>query len=586
MRNGCIVNPEPVPSAEPKPQGWTRLQSLWPLVPLCILLFVHVQMAWWPLERVGVAIEYPYQLDAEEGFLLAQALRFQAGEGLYRSLAEPPYAVDNYPPLYPVLWSLFVSPTAPTLEAGRWIAALSAGATLLGMAFLILGQGRAGTLLRAFWRRLFSSQPPVDDEDSPSPWGATQTLLIALLCPAMFAVTYAFQRWVAYARVDFLSIALSLWGLVVFALRGTRPEGRMARWLAILLFTLALLTKQTSVAAPAACALWLFCRDRRQGLRFLLSLALAVGGTTVLLCALTAGRYWAHTVTYNRNVMHWNELLLWARHFYECYALLLLVLVILGLWTIVGTWRRFRSKAAPSEDTASDPDLTLYLLYAALNAASLVTLAKAGAAENYLLEPHLAAALFLGVALDALLSRLHAPGRKRLGATAVAVCALALLLGNGWGYAPWARLFHCSAPSPILSGLTQGARVEQTIRQRPGPVLSEDPIYHLRLGRPVLFQNFIMTQLTSEGKWDESPLLRRVEAREIALVVSHQKLEDAGQFFNRYSPALRQAILDHYQLLETLPRPSAPREPYPNLQTIYLYEPRPTTAPAVPGRGE
>ena len=565
-----------VPPANPHKTapGWTRFQALWPLLPLCLLLFLHGRMVSWPVERIERAIEYPYQLDAEEGFLLAQALRFQAGEGLYRSLAEPPYVVDNYPPLYPVLWSLFVSPDAPTLEAGRWITALSAGAALLGMALLILGQGRAGAWVRAFWRRRFSSQSSSGLEDSPPPWGAAQTLLIALLCPAMFAVTYAFQRWVAYARVDFLSIALSVWGLLVFALRGIRPEGRLARWLAILLFTLALLTKQTSVAAPAACAIWLFVRDRRQGIRFVLFLVLAVGGTTALLCALTAGRYWAHTVTYNQNVMHWNELLLWVRHFYECYALLLLVLGGLGVWTLAGIWRRFRSKAAPSEDVSSDPDLTLYLLYAALNAASLVTLAKAGAAENYLLEPHLAAALFLGVALDALLGRLHAPGRKWLGATAVAVCALAILLGNGWGYSPWARLFHFSAPSPVLSGLTQGARVEQAIRQRPGPVLSEDPIYHLRLGRPVLFQNFIMTQLASEGKWDESPLLRRIEAREIALVVSHQKLEDADQFFNRYSPALRQTILENYRLLETLPRPSAPQEPYPPLQTIYLYEPR------------
>jgi hypothetical protein len=565
-----------LPTNPPKnASGWTRFQTLWPLLPLCLLLFLHVRMAGWPIERVGRAIEYPYQLDAEEGFLLAQALRFEAGEGLYRSLTEPPYAVDNYPPLYPVLWSLFVSPDAPSLEAGRWITALSAGAALLGMALLILGQGRAGAWVRAVWRRRFSPEAPSSGfEDAPSFWGATQTLLIALLCPAMFAVTYAFQRWAAYARVDFLSIALSVWGLVVFALRGTRPEGRLARWLAILFFTLALLTKQTSLAAPAACTIWLFVRDRRQGIRFFLTLALAVGGTTVLLCVLTAGRYWMHTVTYNRNVMHWNELLLWARHFYQCYALLLLVLVILGGWALVGVWRAFRSRTAPSEDVSSDPDLTLFLLYATLNVASLVTLAKAGAAENYLLEPHLAAALFLGVALDALLGRLHAPDRKRLGATTVAVCVLVLLVGNGWWYAPWARLFHFSAPSPLLSGLTQGARVEQAILQRPRPVLSEDPIYHLRLGRPVLFQNFIMTQLAGEGKWDESPLVRRVEAREIALVVSHQKLEDADQFFNRYSPALRQAIVENYRLLETLPRPNAPQEPYPPLQTIYIYEPR------------
>jgi hypothetical protein len=409
----------------------------------------------WPVQRIERALEYPYQLDAEEGFLLAQALRFQAGEGLYRSLAEPPYAVDNYPPLYPALWSLFVSPEAPSLDAGRWIAALSAAAALLGMAFLILGQGRAGVWYRA--RRLPPSTEPstrLSERDaSPSLGGAAQTLLIALFCPASFATTYAFQRWVAYARVDFLALALSVWGLVVFALWGTRPEGRKTRWLAISLFTLALLTKQTLIAAPAACALWLFCRDPKAGLRFLSSLLLAVAGATALLCVLTGGRYWAHTVTYNRNVMHWNELLLWARHFYECYALLLAALTVLGGWAIGEVWRDFRASAqtAPSEKNGSvEPNRSLFLFYAALNAASLVTLAKAGAAENYLLEPHLAAALFLGVTLDALLERRHAPQGKWIGSTAVAVCVLALLIGFGWRYSTWARLFHFSAPSPVL----------------------------------------------------------------------------------------------------------------------------------------
>jgi hypothetical protein len=73
------------------------------------------------------------------------------------------------------------------------------------------------------------------------------------------------------------------------------------------------LTKQTVVAAPAACVLYLLLSDRRGALRFLIALAVIAAIPFGALLAATRGQAWLHLVTYNRNAMHWNELAGWAR---------------------------------------------------------------------------------------------------------------------------------------------------------------------------------------------------------------------------------------------------------------------------------
>ena len=574
-RRRAAIAPSAMPQTEesnsPAARPARRLALTWrgmlvtgcPAAGLALAAVWFAETARYPLWRIQRALEFPYQLDAEEGFVLGQALRLAKGEGLYPPISEAPFVVDNYPPLYTWIWSFFLDTDAPTLAAGRWISALAALAVALAIAVLILCQGfggRAGPRGERLERGLV---------------GASR-LLLAWICGLMFLTSYAALRWMAYARVDLPAVALSVWGLAVFRFWGMRPGGRWGRGLALACFGLALLTKQTSATAPLACLIWLAWRDRRGAARFGLGLALAAGVPVLAFSIATGGEYWRHTVLYNQNAMHWNELGYWARHLWWVYAPAVLAAIGLGVWVL---WRA-RNRAVREGAGAATAGLSgtgvqaleLCGVYLGLNVLSVAALAKAGAAENYLLEPQCALALFCGVGLTALLGEAR-EAKGEWGAALLAAAVLALLVFHAWRHRPLAEAFFYSAPSPNVQALTQGDRLVRMIRERPGDVLSEDPIYQLRAGRPIVFQNFIMTELAAEGKWDETPVLEQAGRGAFALVIAHKALDDPKAFFNRYTPALREVLAERYHLIARLERNASPNEPFPPLQTIYVYEP-------------
>ncbi|HUT22914.1 MAG TPA: glycosyltransferase 87 family protein [Sumerlaeia bacterium] len=564
-------------------------------------------LARYPVERVRAALYFPYQLDAEEGHILGQALRLAKGEGLYCSIASPPYLVDNYPPLYPALWSPFARFAGVSLAPGRWISAVAALAAALGVSVVILGSVEKGE-----WRRLLGWRTREAGEDSLPPPAlricrAGQLILLAWICPLLFLTSRSLLRWVAYTRVDLLAVALSVWGLAVFGLWGRRRGQRRGLLVAVFLFGLALVAKQTAIAAPAACFICLLLSGRRRAAAgFAGAMAGVVGLPILLFCAMTGGRYWLHTVVYNRNVMHWHELRGWTWMLWALYAPLLVAVAVLFLG-VLGRVRmaargvlsdgemacRVSDGAAPSKRLS--PAVTLYLPYLVINSFSLASLAKMGSAENYLLEPACAGAIFLGTSLADLLggdsscsaSRATRSGpRPFVGGSRHFAAAMVLAM------LPWhaARFTPCvspgaqierrprillgielnlflSAPQPTVSALTQGRRVVREIQARPGPVLCEDPIYALKAGRPVLFQHFIMTRLAAEGKWDEGPLIAQLKDGGFSLVVTNVDLAGEGVYFGRYSPAFRQAVRDRYTLLEKLDRKA------PGLGSIFLHVP-------------
>ncbi|MBN1867673.1 glycosyltransferase family 39 protein [Candidatus Sumerlaeota bacterium] len=512
----------------------------WPFWVVAVLVAVFAAYSGLTLDRIRQAAVFPYQLDAEEGYMLDQALRFADGRGLYESIAQPPYLMDNYPPLYPALWSVFARRTGPSLAPGRW---LNAAAALLAIVAV-------GAIV----------------------WTAGRCVLLASLCPMLVLSSRSWLRWSAYARVDVLAVALTLWGLWLFAasVRSERPrEWRLA---AAALFALALLAKQTVVAAPAACLIWLLANDRRGAVRFFVEMAVLAAIPLLALCIGTRGQYWLHLVIYNRNVMHWNELAWWIR---LAWILSYPLIVAIGILAIHALCRFRSSESCPFNPQSairnpkSEPSIRgLALAYLTMNVFSFLSLAKSGAAENYLLEPACAVAVFLGAELGVLLGRVRLEPRRW---TNQALCAivLALLVFQAARYRPIFLSLCRSAPAPTVSALIQGDRVVREIESRPGPVLSEDPIYALRAGREVEFQNFIMTQLALEGKWDETPFVRRLDRGEFSLIVAHQDLTDPNRFFNRYTPAMLDAVRRRYVAVAVLPRE-------PPLQTIFLYAPRPS----------
>ena len=153
-----------------------------------------------------------------------------------------------------------------------------------------------------------------------------------------------------------------------------------------------------------------------------------------------------------------------------------------------------------------------------------------------------------------------------MGAVAAAG-VLTMVMGHADFFQRVEPALFAGAPRPSFIALQRGHHVRRLVREHPGPVLSEDPIYGILEGRRPEFQNFIMTQLAAEGKWDERGFVGRAAAREFSLVVTHQDIRDENQAFSRYSPALRRALRENYALIETFPRPRP-------LQTIFVYAPK------------
>ena len=195
----------------------------------------------------------------------------------------------------------------------------------------------------------------------------------------------------------------------------------------------------------------------------------------------------------------------------------------------------------------SGPDLR-FSLYWLLNLAALVTTAKAGAAQNYLIEPWLATVLLAALALGALRER---SPEIFLWWPAVMLVAAAVALGAGHDAAHLPRPIR----NPHLA--TEYLALDQAVEAAAGPILSENLSVLVRKGKPVLVEPFGMLLLSRRGLWRPDRVVADCEAGRFALVVEEHRLRDipgmAACLDRRYEEFSR---LGPYDLLR--PRPDPP----------------------------
>src|SRR5207245_405360 len=123
---------------------------------------------------------------------------------------------------------------------------------------------------------------------------------------------------------------------------------------------------------------------------------------------------------------------------------------------------------------------------------ALVTTAKAGAAQNYLIEPWLATVLLAALSLGALRER--SPEVFRWWPAVMMVAALVALVANHQA----ARL-----PRPIRNPgqATEYRALDEAVAAAAGPILSENLSVLVRKGKPVLVEPFGMLLLSRKGLW-------------------------------------------------------------------------------------
>jgi len=329
--------------------------------------------AWEFVAHAGATLRSPWSGDYGEGCTLAMAQLLAERGNYFPDLADYPFFVANYPPAFLSVVALTQEVLGPSLFVPRLIA-LVATLGLLAVLFDTL-------------RWMLEAWAP------------------ALAFTVLFVMPWFVTTWAALARVDMTAILLSLAGLSIVLRRGTGAGA----WPALPLFWLAFFTKQNALIAPAAVLLDLaLARDARFR-RVLAAYALPLGALFGLLVLATHGGAWRHLVVYTAaSTYEWGRM-------GESYV----QLAVIGGPLLLLAWAgEALAPAAFRKRTGR-----ILLLYFGLNLAGFATIAKAGAAQNYFIEPWLATVLLAAWALRCLLRPDFDGAKWHLGTLRLVVAA-------------------------------------------------------------------------------------------------------------------------------------------------------------------
>lgn len=459
-----------------------------------------------PIDRWHASLHYPFQMDASEGFILEQATAIARGQSIYGPIDKPPYLVGNYPPLMPLIYAALNGPRVDlsSLILGRW---LVISTTVL-----------CALLLAAILCRL------------------TRRFTPTLLAPLLFLVNYEVFLWSPLVRVDFPALSLTLAGLLAFVL----SPRCLNLALAGLLFTAAAYTRQTAVLAPLACAVALAVHDRRRLAWFIGPAAIAGIVALIALQYMTSGQFLRHTIAYNANRMDWPIWLALMKNeiwfFYRWFIAATIAMAVAG----------FFFSARPGSDSHEKTVRAALGMYAVLGAISLLSYAKIGAGVNYVIEPLASTVIWLMLSLDSFMTS-SAARSQRHRVVAAAICLL-LLAHSGWLVHRQTQLFSTFTPAPLDKSIASG--LAQYIRGIKGDILCEEPFFTMLAGQPVLFDPFIMSQLSKEGKWDQTPFVHMLENKYFARIVTNEDLMRPQTDYERYTPAMAEAVRKHYRRVD------------------------------------
>lgn len=431
------------------------------------------------VSKCAQALRSPYSKDYGEGCVLALTQLLAERGTYFLPLTGYPLVHGIYPPVFIGLNALGHVLLGPSLWFPRMLSIL-ATAVAFALVFCIV--------------RRRTGRPA-----------------LAAVCALLFGVPWFVQTWAPLARVDMLAIALTLLGLYL----ATDPE--RTPWITFAPLVLAFFTKQSALLAPAALLGALLLRpDERPRLpRALLSFAGPLVFLLALLFAATHGEAYRHLFPYTAAADY--DLAQMARNAVD---FLRLSAPLQGI-IVAGLWSRGRAMWRGSE--------LVLVLYWIANLAALSTFAKAGAAQNYFIEPWLASLLLAGSILgDA------ASGSPRVARQWPAVIAVALLVA--WGF----QHGESRLPQPLRNPgrAVEYRALDDAVRATTGPILSENLSVLVVNRKPVLVEPFGLVQFARKGFWRSDALVADCHAHFFALVVYEHRLRDI--------PGLGECLDDEY----------------------------------------
>ena len=484
------------------------LVHLAPLGATSFVVFLLVVRAVMYLQNAYDAVHYPFGLDYGEGIVWQQVLLIP-GPRMYGTIADVPFIVFHYPPVYHLAVRVAMMLGFDPLMAGR---GLSVACTLAaaGLCAWLVGRG-VSEHVNGLARGIGCA--------------------IAALIPLSL---YPVERWSVLMRVDMLAICLSFLGVAIVVESIRRPT-----WLAVAMpiFVLAIYTKQTAVAAPAAALAVSLALNRRQTIN-----ALIFGAGLGLLAFgwiewLTNGGFGLHIVAYNINTFSVEGFIRNVRG-----LRLFMLLFVLAAGALALLWREqllpFKADASfrRSRAWAVVAIVTLWLIF---QAATLVTSAKTGASINYFIEFFFVCALPIGILTshcwhDIIVDRSR-PGKVDFVLLFLMVVPTVIMAKH-----PSYR--YAELDNPKATAVRQ--YMIREIAHAPRPVLSDDMVLVLRAGQEVQIEPAIFRELTATRRWDQTYFLQLLSNHAFEFVIILNEYE--------YTAEMLAAIAEAYPNIERL----------------------------------
>lgn len=415
-----------------------------------------------------LGLTYPYQLDYGEGIVLWFARELAQGHSIY---TRDCCASSNYPPLALILSALLMPIFGDGYVAGRLLN-FSAAILVAGLIYRIVS---------------------TETRDSRA----------AALAALFFIGSPYIYHWVPLFRADLLGLGFSFAGIYfVWRRQQTTDTRRQKVYFALFTFTflLALFTKQTLIAAPAAAFIALFRTDKRTAILFALALGIIGASIYLAIDIATRGGFTFGLIDSNATVFLPDQLFDLLKTFTLTFAPLLFV----ALWEWV---RRVRLGSFGILE-AYAVTVTLTLLFAG----------RVGAWENYFFEAIAITCVFASFKLKALSEKPN----YQLPITLLLLLQLVLYTRD---HDPRVAL------NLIAQDLPANQELAALLSRTNGTIISEDMGALVTGGKPVAYYTFQYSSLARAGKWDQSWELAGLRDGIFPLVIlEHGTREDVDHY--------------------------------------------------------
>ena len=444
----------------------------------------------------AAALRWPYPTQGSESLIVWEADRLAQGQSIY--VANSPerhgFVSGPYTPLYFAAVALTLKLT-PTVYTGGRLITLAAWLLLLAL---------VATLVLAVAPR------------RPAPQRANW--LAALFAALALAVFSPGVIWAVRVKPTIPALALALLGLLI--VQRTYNSPRHTYLWALLPLVAAYFTKQTTLAAPAAAALFLLIHAGwRTAARFVATGIIAGAIPFALLALATGGEFLRHVVTDRRLAWQGQLLLNFGGLFLRDYWPLLAAACLAALALLL----------------ARTPTVAPYYLLIA--GALVITIGVEGADHDHLIELASACALALGSGLAIALT-----SRSRLRPLAWALLPLLVAQAiTGWNPDRW---YESELRTPDAATRRQLDLIVTNIRNTPGDVLSEEIGLIILADKPVPYDDpQAMAALARVGRWDQRQLLDDLQNQRFSLVILPANPRD-----ELWTPEVLAAIRANYTL--------------------------------------